>query len=73
MNEGFERLVRESLTGDDNRTWDVFRILALASIVVGFVLETVATLSGKPFDMQGYGIGVGSLLAGAGAALKLNK
>jgi len=62
------------MTESDNTTWDVFRCLAVASIVVAFALEVYSVVSqGKPFDMQSFGIGVGSLLGGVGVALKLNK
>ena len=73
MSEGLQRFIRESLTDESNVTWDAFRILAVASILVGFVLQAASVAQGKPFDMQAFGIGIGSLLAGVGVALRLNK
>lgn len=67
-------VLRVLMTESDNTTWDVFRCLAVASIVVAFSLEVYSVVSqGKAFDMQSFGIGVGSLLGGVGLALKLNK
>lgn len=67
-------ILKELMTSDDNVTWDVFRSLAVASIVVAFFLEGYSVIwQGKTFDMQAFGIGVGSLLGGVGVALRLNK
>ncbi len=61
-------------TGIDNRTHDVARVLAILSFVVGLSL-TVYTVVWKNqvFDLQQFGIGVGSMFAGLGAALLLKK
>jgi hypothetical protein len=67
------RLVKDSLTDDSNVTWDMFRVLAVASIAVGFALEAWSIGHGKTFSMQEFGIGVGALLGGVGVALRLDK
>lgn len=61
-------------TGIDNRTHDVARVLAVLSFVVGLGL-TVYTVVWKNqvFDLQQFGIGVGAMFAGLGAALVLKK
>lgn len=61
------------LKGKDNATYDVIRVLALASVVVGLGLEVYGVVCAKSFDMQAYGIGLGALFASVGAALKLKE
>ena len=56
-------------TEKDNVTYDLYRALAALSILVGLGLCIYSTMTGKAFSMQEYGTGVGTLLAGAGAAL----
>jgi hypothetical protein len=59
------------LTESDNVTHDLFRYMALSSILTGLGLSIYAVLEGQPWNMQSFGIGIGVLLAGVGAALKL--
>lgn len=61
------------LKGKDNVTFDVIRVLALASVVVALSLEVYAVVTSKAFDFQGFGIGLGALFASVGAALKLKE
>jgi hypothetical protein len=64
--------IKQMLTESDNQTADAFRWLAVLSVVVGLGLITFSVGWNKqPFDMQQFGIGIGSLLAGVGVALKL--
>jgi len=61
-----------AMTESDNRTHDLFKYLAVMAIVVALGLESYSVVKRlKPFDMQNFGIGVGTLLAGIGVALKL--
>lgn len=65
---------RQLLTESDNTTHDVFRYMALASIMTGLAMQVyVIVWKSQPFDMQTFGIGVGALLAGVGAALGLKR
>lgn len=67
-------VVRMLLTESDNRTHDLFRYLALCSIITGLALAVYSVVwKSQPFDMQTFGIGVGSLLAGVGVAIGLKK
>ena len=54
------------ITGDDNATLEPAYCWWALAILVGLGLEVYAVLSGKPFDLQQYGIGIGALLAGGG-------
>ncbi len=67
-------VLRELLTESDNVTHDLYRYLALGSILTGLALQVYAIgWRGQPFDMQTFGIGVGALFAGVGVALGLKK
>lgn len=66
-------IARQLLTESDNVTHDLYRYLAVAAIAVGLGLSIYSVVKGQPFDMQTFGIGVGSLFAGVGVALGLKK
>jgi hypothetical protein len=63
---------KQMLTEVDNRTFDLFRIMALLSILTGLCLMVYAVgWLHQTFNMGEFGAGVGVLFVGAGAALKL--
>lgn len=64
-------ILRHLFTESDNVTHDLFRYMALGSIVVGLGLECYVVIKGQPFDLQQFGTGIGILFAGVGVALKL--
>lgn len=60
------------MTECDNKTHDVFKYLALTTIIIAHGLQVyVVVVEGQVFDMQQFGIGVGVLFAGMGAALMM--
>lgn len=61
----------EIITGDDNITIEPAYLWWGAAIIVGLGLEIYCTITGKAFDLQVYGVGIGALLAGAGLSKKL--
>lgn len=67
-------IFRQLLTESDNVTHDIYRYLAVLSIMVGLGLTIYATVAkGQAFDVQTFGIGYGSLFGGVGVALGLKK
>ena len=65
-------LLKQLLTESDNQTQDVFRWLALLSVLVGLGLSIyVVVWKNQPFDLMQFGTGVGAMLMGAGVAMKL--
>lgn len=67
-------IARQLFTESDNITHDLYRYLAVASIITGLGLQVYAIAwRGQPFDMQMFGVGVGALFAGVGVALKLKR
>jgi hypothetical protein len=62
----------QMFTEADNYTQDLFRWLACVAIIIGLGLAVFTVVwKGQPFDMQQYGIGVGVLFVGMGAAVRL--
>lgn len=63
--------LKHCFTGADNETFDIGRVLWALAFIIGVSLHVYMTLTGKPYDLQSYGLGIGALLVGGGAALKL--
>lgn len=61
------------VTGDDNKTLEPAYALSTLAIVVGLALSVASFITGKPFDIQAYGIGAASLLGGLGLSAKFGK
>jgi hypothetical protein len=64
--------LRKLITGKDNATPDVVRILGVL-MGIQFIVNAGWALAaaGQPWDPNAYGIGAGALLAAIGAALGL--
>lgn len=67
------KILTQCLTGKDNETHDVIRWLVVVGVLAGIALQTYHTFTTGEFDLQQFGIGMGSLLSGAGVALKLKE
>jgi len=65
--------LKEVITGDDNHTLDASYMWGAVFAVTGLCLEVYCTITGKPFDLQAYGIGAGALLVGLGLGKKLGQ
>lgn len=62
------------LTGKDNATHDIARWLGTLAIFVGIALEIYSVIwLKKPFNLQEYGLGMGAVFTGLGAAIKLKE
>jgi len=64
---------RHLLTGKDNQTYDIGRILWLLSGLVFLALSIYDVLQGNPFRCVHFGAGAASILAGGGGGLALKK
>lgn len=74
MNDDGKSFLTQIGTGKDNKTHDAFRWMAVLSIMVALGLTIfVVGWRSKEFDIQSFGIGIGAVLAAAGAALKLKE
>lgn len=67
-------MMKQMLTGIDNSTLDIGRILWAMGILVFFGLSIYALVhKGQTFDPIAWGTGFGCALAGGGAALGFKK
>lgn len=66
--------IRHCLTGKDNETYDIVRVLALMAVVEALALSVyVVVWKSAPFSLVEYGTGIGVIFASIGAALKLKE
>ena len=72
--EKIKKALEHLLTEVDNHTFDLVKILALVSVIIGLSLMAYAVIKqGQAFSFQDFGTGVGLLFAGVGVALGLKK
>lgn len=66
--------LRQMLTGRDNATWDIVRVLGALAVLVALGLTVYSVVwRGQPFDLQSFGLGVCALFSGLGLSLKLKE
>lgn len=66
--------IKQLLTGKDNQTHDIVRWIAALGSLQGLGLSIYdVVVHHNPFDIQQFGIGLGAMLAGVGAALGFKK
>ena len=65
------KFLKDILTGLDGESYDVGRVLLVVAFLVGLGLTVYCTIVQIPFNLEQYGIGIGSLLMGGGGALLL--
>jgi preprotein translocase subunit SecG len=69
-----KEIIKQLLTGKDNQTHDFVRWLGVLAVLVALGLTVyVVVWRGQPFDLQQFGVGMGSVFAALGAALKLKE
>lgn len=69
-----KEIIKQLLTGKDNQTHDFVRWLGVLAVFVALGLTVyVVVWRGQPFDLQQFGVGMGSVFAALGAALKLKE
>ena len=67
-------IIKQLLTGKDNQTHDFVRWLGVLAVLVALGLTVyVVVWRSQPFDLQQFGVGMGSVFAALGAALKLKE
>ncbi|MHB8252793.1 MAG: amino acid ABC transporter substrate-binding protein [Acidiferrobacter sp.] len=66
------KLLKDCFTTADGESFDIGRVLWAQGVMVFLGLAIYSVVGqGHPFDMQGFGIGLGATLAAGGAALGL--
>lgn len=66
-------LVKDSLTALDGRTYAVIKVVGVLIVLVFLALSVASFITGKPFDMLGFGAGAGAVVAAMGASIKLSE
>lgn len=69
-----KKIFNDWFTEVDNKTFDITKALAVASIATGIGLAIFSVAyKGQAFNYQDYGLGTAALFAGVGVALGLKK
>jgi hypothetical protein len=68
-----KKLFFDSFTGKTNDIFDIGRILWALSVLFYLGLSTADVIMTKNFEYQDFGIGLGAVLAGGGAAIGFKK
>lgn len=68
-----KNLLHLLFTGKDNSSYDIGRILWSMGVLAFLILESIQVYHKLEFDMQAYGIGLGTVLGSGAAALKLKE
>ena len=69
-----KKVLNDWFTEVDNKTFDITKVLAVASIATGIGLAIFSVAyKGQVFNYQDYGLGTAALFAGVGVALGLKK
>jgi hypothetical protein len=61
--------LKSMLTGRDNLTYDVARVLLFMGGIVFLACTVIAVLKSAQFDMDKFGYGFGTLLGGGGVGI----
>jgi hypothetical protein len=62
----------QMLTGKDNQTADVARVLGVVVVLTALGLEIYSVIvRGAAFDLTAFGVGMGGLLVSVGAFIRL--
>jgi F0F1-type ATP synthase assembly protein I len=64
-----KRLIVDLFTEDDNRTWCIARVSSFIALISFIALGAVHVLTNHMFQPSEYGMGMGTLLGGAGVLI----
>lgn len=68
-----KKFITDILTGIDNQTIDIGRLLWALGVLVFLGISIGALVKGQPWEPEQYGIGLGAVLAGGGAGIGFKK
>lgn len=71
--EKIAELIKHSLTGKDNSTYDVARILWVVGVISYFIFCGVQLYMSKTFSPTEYGAGLGIVLGAGGVSVAVKK
>lgn len=64
-------MIKHIMTGIDNKTYDVSRVIGALSAIAAIALQSYVTLNTGIFDVQAFSIGMATLLAGVGVSVRV--
>ena len=67
------KALRDSLTALDGTSYAVAKVCGVALTVTFIALSVASFITGRAFDMVGFGTGAGLVVAAMGAAIKLTE
>ena len=67
------KFVKDSLTGLDGESYGAIKVLGALIVLTYLCLTVAAFITGKPFDMQGFGVGAAAAVGAMGAAIKMTE
>lgn len=65
--------LKDCLTGKDNQTYDVARLLWAISVLAFIIFEAIHVCHKLEFDMIGYGEGLAATLASGAMSIKMKE
>ena len=71
MFDTIKTIIKHCATGIDGVTYDVARIGGMIGVFAQIMLSSVQLWAHHVFDPSGFGIGIGAIIGGAGAAVGL--
>lgn len=71
--EDLKVFMKNILTGKDNMTYDLGRVLWAISFSIGVVADVLCQAFGREFNLTDFGLGVGGLLTAGALSLKLKE
>lgn len=69
----FKKFLKDCLTGKDNETFELIRVVTVGSLMVFWSLSTIDVIYTHDFEYQQFGIGNASILAAAGLGIKFKR
>lgn len=63
------KLFKDWFTENDGVSYDPIRMLAVVGVIEFLALAAHTAITTHTFDLQGFGVGLGAVLAAAGAAV----
>ena len=67
------KIIKNTLTGVDNETYDIARVVGAIVALSAVVLQAYITLETGVFDVQDFSIGMGTLIASIGLSVRLKQ
>ena len=67
------KFLKDWFTEPDNVTYCLVKAIAASGSVVFFVCSIIHVVNNKQFDFTSFGVGLGSIMTGAGAGMFMKK